>query len=85
MKSEDEMRALMVLTIIALLIEPAYSQRKLKPPVPQDDPLERKLEWDRKQIEQQYRAVVDRIPDQKKKNTDPWHDVRGTEPKKKSN
>ena len=78
------MKALMVPTIVALLIEPAYAQRRPSSP-PQEDPLERKLQQDRKQLEQQYKAAVDRIPDQKKKNTDPWHDVRGTEGPKKKN
>jgi hypothetical protein len=71
----------MVPTMIVLLIAPAYSQKRGMPP-PKEDPQERRIEQERKELERQHKATMDRIPDQKK-NTDPWHDVRGTNPVKK--
>lgn len=80
------MRILVVPAIIALLIEPAYSQRR--PALgtgssAQDDINDRRIERERKELEQQHKATLDRMPDQKKKNTDPWQNVRGNDPGKK--
>ncbi|MEA2980645.1 MAG: hypothetical protein QOF09_2468 [Alphaproteobacteria bacterium] len=75
------MRILMAPAIVALLIQPAYSQRWGQ----QQGNDDRKVEQERKELERQHKATLDRIPDQKKKNSDPWQTVRGTDsPKKKA-
>jgi hypothetical protein len=61
--------------IIALLIQPAYSQNKF-------ETQERKAAEERKELEQQHKATLDRMPNQTKK-TDPWGSVRSNEPPKK--
>ena len=80
------MRFLMILAaIFASLIQPAYSQKpsiNLWGEIPTDP----RVEQQRKELEQEYKATVDKIPDQKKHNNDPWQNVRSSEPaKKKSN
>ena len=70
------MRILMAPAIIALLIQPAYSQTKLEAE-------DFRAARERKELELQHKATMERIPNQKKKNSDPWNDVRGTEPPKK--
>ena len=63
--------------IIALLIQPAYSE--------DFEAKERKAAQERKELEQQHKATLDRMPNQTKK-TDPWSSVRTNEsPKKKPN
>ena len=73
------MRVLIAPAIMALLIQPAYPQAKFE--------LEKlKAERERKELEAQHKATMDRIPNQTKKKSDPWGDVRVTEPPpKKSN
>jgi hypothetical protein len=64
--------------IIALLIQPAYSQDKF-------EAQEKKAAQERRELEQQHKATLDRIPNQTKKS-DPWGTVRSNEPlKKKTN
>ncbi len=76
---ECYMRFLLVPGIIALLIQPAYSQSNA-------DVEDLKAARERKELEQQHKAIMDIIPDQKKKNSDPWGNVRSPEAsKKKSN
>jgi hypothetical protein len=77
------MRILMVPAIIALLIEPANSQIKPTFPIGGDEPTDPAVEQYRKSVEQEYKATVNKIPDQKKKNNDPWQNVRSPEPAKK--
>ena len=59
--------------IIALLIQPAYSQDKF-------EVQEKKAAQERKELEQQHKATLDRIPTKK---SDPWGSVRSNEPPKK--
>ena len=81
------MRVLLVTAIIALLIQPAHSQLKPTFKVGGDKEVDPRIEQYRKDVEQEYKATLDRIPNKEKKNkNDPWADVRGPEPtKKKSN
>jgi hypothetical protein len=79
------MWVLIVPIIITALIQPAYAQRpainlwgeKARDPG---------LEQYRKQQEEEYNATLKKIPNQEKKNSDPWQALRG-EPaaKKKTN
>jgi len=59
--------------IIALLIQPAYSLDKF-------EVQEKKAAQERKELEQQHKATLDRIPTKK---SDPWGSVRSNEPPKK--
>ena len=61
--------------IIALLIHPAYSLDKF-------EAKEKKAAQESKELEQQHKAMLDRIPNQTKKS-DPWGSVRSNEPPKK--
>jgi hypothetical protein len=61
--------------VIALLIQPAYSQDKF-------EVQEKRAAQERKELEQQHKATLDRIPNQTKKS-DPWGSVRSNEPPKK--
>jgi hypothetical protein len=61
--------------IFALLIQPAYSLDKF-------EAQEKKAEQERKELEQQHKATLDRMPNQPKKS-DPWGSVRSNEPPKK--
>jgi hypothetical protein len=70
------MRVVIAAAIIGLLIQPAYSQTKFEAE-------DLRAERQRKELELQHKATMERIPNQKKKNSDPWNDVRGTEPPKK--
>jgi hypothetical protein len=81
------MRVLLVPAMIALLIQPAYSQLKPTFKMGGDKETDPRVEQYRKDVEREYRATLDKIPNQeKKKKNDPWGDIRGTEPaKKKSN
>ena len=80
------MRVLIAPAIIALLIQPAYAQLKPTFPIGGDKETDPAVEQYRKNVEREYNATVGKIPDQKKKNSDPWNDVRGADPpKKKSN
>ncbi len=65
---------LIVPAVIALLVQPAYSQDKF-------EVQERKAAQERKELEQQHKATLDRMPNQKK--SDPWGNVRSTDPPKK--
>ena len=65
---------LIVPAIIALLIQPAYSVDY--------EAQEKKAAQERKELEQQHKAALDRIPNQTKKS-DPWGSVRSNEPPKK--
>ena len=76
---ERWMRILIAPAIIALLIQPAY-------PLDKFEAEEMRAARERKELEQQHKAIMERLPDQKKKKIDPWNDVRSPEPpKKKSN
>ena len=73
------MRILVAPAIIALLIQPAYSQDRFEVEAS-------KADRERKELEQQHKATMDRNPDQTKKKSDPWGAVRSPEPpQKKSN
>jgi hypothetical protein len=73
------MRILIAPAIIALLMQPAYSQDRFEAEA-------KKAEQERKELEQQHKATMDRIPNQTKKKSDPWGAVRSPEPpQKKSN
>ena len=61
--------------IIALLIQPAYSLDKF-------EAQEKRAAQEKKELEQQHKATLDRIPNQTKKS-DPWGSVRSNEPPKK--
>ena len=66
---------LVVPAIIALLIQPAFSLDKF-------EVQEKRAVQERKELEQQHKATLDRIPNQTKKS-DPWGSVRSNEPPKK--
>jgi hypothetical protein len=76
------MRILMGSAIIALLIGPAYSQ---KPSLNLlgDKPTDPATEQYRKDLEREHKAALDKIPDQKKKDNDPWQTIRSPESAKK--
>jgi|GraSoiStandDraft_4_1057263.scaffolds.fasta_scaffold834116_3 hypothetical protein len=61
--------------IVALLNQPAYSLDKF-------EVQEKRAAQERKELEQQHKATLDRIPNQTKKS-DPWGSVRSNEPAKK--
>ena len=81
------MRVLLATAIVALLIQPAYSQIKPTFKVGGDKEVDPRVEQYRKDVEQEYKATLEKIPNKEKKNkNDPWADVRSPEPaKKKSN
>jgi hypothetical protein len=58
-----------------LLNQPAYSLDKF-------EVQEKRAAQERKELEQQHKATLDRIPNQTKKS-DPWGSVRSNEPAKK--
>ena len=60
--------------IIALLIQPAYSE--------DFEAKERKAAQERKELETQHKATLDRMANPTKK-ADPWGSVRSNEPPKK--
>ena len=62
--------------MIALLMQPASSE--------DFDAKERKAAQERKELEIQHKATLDRMPNQTKK-ADPWGNVRSSEPAKKKN
>jgi hypothetical protein len=74
--------AVLVIAIVLLRIEPAFAQFKPTFHLGQEtkDPA---VEAYRKQQEEEYNSVVRKIPDGKKKSSDPWGNVRGAEPAKK--
>jgi hypothetical protein len=37
----------------------------------------------RKAVDQEYNAIIQKIPEQKKKSNDPWEGARSVEPTKK--
>jgi hypothetical protein len=66
------MRVFIVLIVIAMsMTQSAYSQTKLEA-----DKI--RAERDRKEIEAQHKATMERLPNQKKKS-DPWQDLRNNE------
>ena len=68
-------KILLAPALFALLIQPVYSQNKF-------EVQERKAAQERKELEQQHKATLDRMPNAAKK-TDPWGSVRSNEPPKK--
>ena len=77
------MRILLVAAVFAALTQSAYAQFKPSINLMQDQPKDEATEQRRKDIESEYKSTVSKIPDQKKKSTDPWQNLRGTEPAKK--
>ena len=75
------MRVLIAPAIIALLIQPAYSQ--LKPTFNLGEEKDPEVERYRKQQEEEYKATLSKIPNKEKKSKDPWQDLRGDAPAKK--
>ena len=75
------MRVLIAPAIIALLIQPAYSQ--LKPTFKLGEEKDPEVERYRKQQEEEYKGTLSKIPNKEKKNKDPWQDLRGDAPAKK--
>ena len=81
------MRVLLVPAMIALLIQPAYSQLKPTFKMGGDKETDPRVEQYRKDVEREYKETLDKMPNKEKKSkNDPWADVRSPEPaKKKSN
>jgi hypothetical protein len=75
------MRVLIAPVIIALLIQPAYSQ--LKPTFKLGDEKDPAAEQFRKQQDEEYKATLGKIPNKEKKSKDPWQDLRSDAPAKK--
>jgi Tfp pilus assembly protein PilE len=78
------MRTLVVAAIMALLMVPAYSQFKPSINLMQEKEQDPAVQQQRKDIENEYRSTVGKIPDQKKKNNDPWQNLRSSDPAKKN-
>ena len=80
------MRILMaaVAAIVALLTVPATAQNSVN--MPRESNMPRSLAPDprvkqyQKEVDQDYQAATQKIPEQKKKSTDPWANVRSVEP-----
>ena len=79
------MRLLLTTAIIVLVSAPAFAQRSSNMNMPSpsntprsvpDDP---RVQQYRKEVDQDYQAATQKIPAQKKKNDDPWADVRSTD------
>jgi hypothetical protein len=80
------MRLLLATAIIALMSAPAFAQRanniNMPSPgnTPRSVPEDPRVQQYRKEVEQDYRAATQKIPDQKKKKADdPWADVRSVD------
>jgi hypothetical protein len=58
------MRVLLAPAIIALLIQPAYSQLKPTFSMGGDKPVDPRVEQYRKEVEREYKATLDKIPNQ---------------------
>ena len=75
-------RILVSAALVALLIEPAYAQKpslNLMHERPKDPVAEER----RRTIDLEYKSATEKIPDQKKKNNDPWQNMRSAAPTKK--
>ena len=77
------MRVLVAATIIALLVQPAYSQLKPTFKMGGDKEVDPRTEQYRKDLEREYQSTLKKIPDKEKKSNDPWADMRSNEPVKK--
>ncbi len=78
------MRVLLTAAIVVLLIQPAYSQLKPTFKMGGDKEVDPRVEQYRKDIEQEYKSTLNRIPNKEKKNkNDPWADMRDSEVTKK--
>ena len=75
------MRVLIAPGIIALLIQPAYSQ--IKPTFDLGEKKDPAAEQYRKQQDEEYNATLSKIPNKEKKSQDPWQTLRGEAPAKK--
>jgi hypothetical protein len=80
------MRLLLATALIALLGAPAYAQQGASVNMPTEANVPRSLPPDprvkqyRKEVDQEFQAATQKIPEQKKKNNDPWADVRSADP-----
>jgi hypothetical protein len=81
------MRILMIAAIVAVLAVPAKAQNPtLNMPrdsnLPRMQPPDPRVQQYRKEVDQEYRQAIQKIPEQKKKtdNNDPWANVRSIEP-----
>jgi hypothetical protein len=74
----------MTAAVVALLTVPAMAQNRMNVPsssnMPRSLPPDPQAEQYRKEVDQDYRAASQKIPEQKKKVTDPWANVRSVEP-----
>ena len=76
------MRALIGVAVVALLAGPAYAQKPALN-LMQEKEKNPAVEEYRKAIDQEYKAATEKIPDQKKKSSDPWQNMRSAEPSRK--
>lgn len=80
------MRILMtaVAVIVAALTMPANAQNTVNMPrasnTPRSLPPDPQVEQYRKEVDKDFQAATQKIPEQKKKATDPWANVRSVEP-----
>jgi len=78
------MRVLLATAMVALLIQPVQAQFKPKFDMGTEKEVDPRVKQYRKDVEDEYNAALHKIPDKEKKNkSDPWADVRGSEPAKK--
>ena len=78
------MRIILATAIVALLMQPASSQLKPTFKMGGDKEVDPRVEQYRKDVEREYKATLDKIPDKEKnKKNDPWADIRSNEPTKK--
>jgi len=82
------MRALIAAAILAVLAGPAHAQRNntgmpTEANVPRNDlPADPRVNQYRKEVDQDYRAATQRIPEKKSQGRDPWANMRGEPPAK---
>ncbi len=73
------MRIFASVAVFALLIEPAYAQ-KPSLNLMREKPKDPVVEEHRRVIDQEYKSATEKIPEQRKKNADPWQNMRSAEP-----
>ena len=74
--------AFLASAIITLAVGPAFAQKPALNLL-REQPADPATEAYRKQIEQEYNSAIRKIPEPKKKSSDPWGSVRSVEPTKK--
>jgi hypothetical protein len=75
--------AVLALSIVTLLIVPAFAQLKPSYNLLQEKKKDPAVEAYRNYIDKEYNSTIKKIPEPKKKSSDPWGSVRSAEPSKK--